>query len=159
MKSYSYEVRVCYNRSRFRAPELAASRGNPGPFRRNGPAIGRDQLAIQMPLSTRAPAHLGVTSEHFLYDAYHGMPPYKYLRTNLRLLKNDFAKCGNRKGSNLPHWLEFSTDSQTAMELNSRVGSMPLAKPARLKFLLEYFGADYSKQSSRASKTLHAYSF
>jgi len=60
----------------------------------------------------------------------------------------NFAKRGNPNGPTLPHWPEFTAGSKTTMELGSRMGPMPLAEPARLKFFLEYLGADRKKESS-----------
>jgi para-nitrobenzyl esterase len=70
----------------------------------------------------------------------------------------NFAKRGNPNGPNLAHWPEFSANNQTTMELGSRMGPMPLAEPARLKFFLEYLGAGRNKESSGLSKKLHAHS-
>jgi para-nitrobenzyl esterase len=71
----------------------------------------------------------------------------------------NFAKRGDPNGLNLSHWPEFTADSKTTMELGSRMGPMPLAEPARLKFFLEYLGADQKKESSRSSgNEQHAHS-
>jgi len=63
----------------------------------------------------------------------------------------NFAKRGSPNGSSLPRWPEFKAGSKTTMELGSRMGPMPLAEPARLKFFLEYLGAEQKKESSRLS--------
>jgi hypothetical protein len=92
MKPYGYDLQVCYNCSRLQAPQLVASAGRPEPVQdewaRALPAIGRDQLPIQIPPPPDAPIDFGVTSAQFLYDAYHGDAPYKNTSTNLRLLVN-----------------------------------------------------------------------
>ena len=64
----------------------------------------------------------------------------------------NFARSGNPNGEGLPHWPEFKADSQNTMELGSRMGPMPLAEPARLRFFLGYLGADHNKEDSRLSQ-------
>lgn len=71
----------------------------------------------------------------------------------------NFAKRGDPNSPNLPHWPGFTAETKTTMELGSRMGPMPLAEPARLKFFLEYLRADQKKESSRLSESNpHAHS-
>jgi para-nitrobenzyl esterase len=60
----------------------------------------------------------------------------------------NFAKRGDPNGSSVPQWPKFTVDSKTTMELGSRMGAMPLAEPARLKFFLHYLRTDQKKESS-----------
>jgi TRAP-type uncharacterized transport system substrate-binding protein len=92
MKPYGDDVQVCYNCSRLQAPRLVASDGKPEPvqeeWKRAFPAIPRDQVVIQIPPPPDAHVDFGVTGAQFLYEAYHGIAPFKHPRKNLRLLAN-----------------------------------------------------------------------
>ena len=89
---YGYDVQVCYDCSRLQAPKLVSSAGVPEPveeeWARAVPAIPRDQLAFQIPPPPKASVDFGVTGAQFLYEAYHGIAPFKHPRSNLRLIAN-----------------------------------------------------------------------
>jgi para-nitrobenzyl esterase len=51
----------------------------------------------------------------------------------------NFAKTGNPNGPGLPKWAPYDPNTHTTMELGERVGPLPEADGAKLKFFLKYF--------------------
>ena len=51
---------------------------------------------------------------------------------------SNFAKTGDPNAPGLPKWPVYGPDDHATMELGEHTGSMPVAEPARLKFLLQH---------------------
>jgi para-nitrobenzyl esterase len=52
---------------------------------------------------------------------------------------SNFAKSGDPNGPRLPQWPAYSPDSHATMDLGDRVGTIPVADPAKVAFFVNYF--------------------